>query len=265
MWNQVEGEVLENRQVGPDVMKMLVLAKEAAAKAAPGQFFHIRCSEGSDPFLRRPISIYSLDRQSGVIGLLFRVVGQGTRYMSSLGKGSALDMLGPLGNGWPDAGRGHAIVVAGGIGVAPMPALAGKCVESGITVSFLLGARTGQELWAQEDIRHTGAELAVSTDDGSAGHHGFVTGLLLERLAALQGTSGVTVFACGPGPMLRAVQRICKDAEKACYVSLEQRMGCGVGACLGCAVKTTLDSPRYAKVCTDGPVFDARTVVIEDV
>jgi len=264
MWLKTRGEVLENREVAPSVMKMLVLAPGAVQSLRPGQFFHVRWQEWSDPFLRRPLSAFSSDKQSGTLGLLFRVVGKGTSAMRRLAAGSHLDLLGPLGNGWPGPERGHAIMIAGGIGVAPLVMAAGQYAAAGVKVSFLLGATTAGDLLATHDILATGASLSIATDDGTEGHHGFVTGLLPGAIAATP-LGDTHVLACGPGPMLRAVQAISKDAGVDCFVSLEQRMGCGAGACLGCVVRTSVPGPLYRKVCADGPVFDARTVVIEDV
>ncbi len=264
MWHKTRGEVLENREVAPGVMKMLVLAPGAVQDLRPGQFFQVRWQEWSDPFLRRPLSAFSSDKQSGTLGLLFRVVGRGTSALEMLAPGSHLDLLGPLGNGWPAPERGHAIMIAGGIGVAPLVMAAREYAAAGVKVSFLLGATTRDDLLATHEIEATGASVSLATDDGTEGHHGFVTGLLPGAIvAALPGDA--VVLACGPGPMLRAVQAVSRDGGVDCFVSLEQRMGCGVGACLGCVVRTNVPGSMYKKVCADGPVFDAKTVVIEDV
>jgi len=243
---------------------MVVLAPGAVEGLRPGQFFHVRWQESSAPFLRRPLSAFSVDKQSGTLGLLFRVVGQGTTAMARIPAGSSLSLLGPLGNGWPAPEREHAILVGGGIGVAALVMAAVEYEAAGVDVQFLLGATTASDLLALDEIRATGAGLAIATDDGTEGWHGFVTGLLPGAIGAAPARKTV-VLACGPGPMLRAVQWTCGDAGLECFVSLEQRMGCGVGACLGCVVKTLAPGSQYKKVCTDGPVFDARTVVIEDV
>jgi dihydroorotate dehydrogenase electron transfer subunit len=184
--------------------------------------------------------------------------------MARIMPGSPLSLLGPLGNGWPAPRSEHAILLGGGIGVAPLVMAASEYADAGVDVQFLLGAASASDLLALDEIRATGARLAIATDDGTAGHHGFVTSLLPAAMSAAPAGKTV-VLACGPGPMLRAVQRACGDAALECFVSLEQRMGCGVGACLGCAVKAQAPGSQYKKVCTDGPVFDARTVVIEDV
>ena len=251
-------------EVAPGVMKMLVLAPKAVQDLRPGQFFHIKWQESRDPFLRRPLSAFTADKQSGTLGLLFRVVGKGTAAMGRLEDGSALSLLGPLGNGWPAPKHKHAVMVGGGIGVAPLVMAADEYAAAGVQVQFLLGATTASDLLAVSEIIATGAGLEVATDDGTEGHHGFVTDLLPGAIAALP-VRDTVVMACGPGPMLRAVQTVCKDAGADCFVSLEQRMGCGVGACLGCVVRTSVPGNMYKKVCADGPVFDARTVVIQDV
>jgi dihydroorotate dehydrogenase electron transfer subunit len=263
MWHKTRGKLLENRRLDQHHVLFTVEAAEVAEITQPGQFVHVVAGDSRDPLLRRPISIFSCDKQSGTLGLLFRVVGQGTRHLADMTEGSSLDILGPLGTGWPMAVPGRAVLVAGGIGVAPMPFLAQEYRNMGRDVSFLLGARTKSELLAFDELRKTGVSLAIATDDGSQGHKGFVTELLIAEVK--KDAEAKTILACGPGPMLRAVQKIAAEHDVLCYVSLEQRMACGIGACLGCTVRLAPPATGYKKVCNDGPVFDSRMVVIEDV
>jgi dihydroorotate dehydrogenase electron transfer subunit len=263
MWHKRKGKLLESRHLDKYHVLWTVQAPDIAKDVKPGQFVHVAATDARDPLLRRPISIFACDKQSGTLGLLFRVVGQGTRWMADARVGAPVDMIGPLGNGWPENVTGRPVLVAGGIGVAPMVYLSQEYVRSGKQVTFLLGARTSGELFGTSEIKNAGAALSIATDDGSHGHEGFVTELLLNERK--RDTSEKTILACGPGPMLRAVQRIAAEKSVPCFVSLEQRMACGIGACLGCIVKLAPPATGYKKVCSDGPVFDSRMVVIEDV
>ncbi len=262
MWHRVVAEVLDILPVGKDTYRMRLSAPELVRDARSGQFVEVLCGGVSLPYLRRPISIHSLDKQCGVLGLLFRVVGSGTEYMASLRAGDNVDLLGPLGNGWPDVSAKNVLMLAGGIGIAPMPEAAKTYKAAGADVRFLYGARSEDELVALDALEDSGIQPVLATDDGSRGYEGFVTDLLPQQIEAL---GDAVVMACGPTPMLRVAQRICRDMGAVLYVSLEQKMACGVGACLGCVVETVHRSPRYVKVCADGPVFRADEVVIGDV
>lgn len=271
-----------------------------ARAAAPGQFVHVLCGEGPrgdglHRYLRRPFSIFRVERAAGTVSFLFRVVGDGTRWLARRRPGDVLSVLGPLGNGFPAARSGEeALLVGGGVGVPPLFFLARELVARRVRVRALLGARTAADLVAEEEFRALGVPLAVATEDGSRGHRGLVTDLLEEALAGAAGSEGAVVYACGPAGMLRAVQALAGRANAAAYLCLEERMACGVGACLGCPAAVPggpegeplpvgpLPDPAeraaayalaaraargeapvsYRRVCVDGPVFPAWGVVL---
>jgi dihydroorotate dehydrogenase electron transfer subunit len=224
---------------------------------------HIRTSGTLDPLLRRPLSILQADPHKGHIQILVRAVGRGTELLAQSVPGNSLDLLGPLGNGFPmpEPGR-NPLLVAGGVGVAPLVFLADALQNSlaDFYVTGVYGAANEAALACWQEFGGRCEELELATDDGSVGTRGLVTDLLAVRLA--RGTVGV-VYTCGPRPMMARVAALCAEAAVPCWASLEQFMGCGVGACLGC-VAPFRDEPRHRRVCKDGPVFDAATVAWED-
>ena len=230
-----------------------VSCPEIARQAVPGQFVMVHC-EGFT--LRRPISI--CDARGDLLRLVFDVRGAGTAWLAGIREGEELDILGPQGRGFDLGDTSRPVIFAGGgIGVFP---LLHASRPFGAQATVLLGFRSAEMIALTEDFQAAGVDLRLATDDGTAGHHGLVTDLLAARLH--EGPCAA-IFACGPHPMLRAVAAEAMAREIPCQVSLEQRMACGMGACLGCAYKIRRDdeSETYAHVCTDGPVFDARKVV----
>lgn len=236
----------------------IIQCEDLAQLARPGQFVHIRVPGFS---LRRPISICEVDRQRGQIRILFDIRGQGTQALAQCRPGDSLDVMGPLGNGFtllsPDR---KAVVVGGGIGVPPLLETAKHYGEN---ATAILGFRSSDKIVLTRDFENRGVPVRLCTDDGSAGHHGLVTQLLEQRLA--QSPADI-VYACGPKVMLKFVARLCARFGVRCQVSLEERMGCGVGACLVCACKTKREdgSQTYSHVCKNGPVFEAERVVFDD-
>ncbi len=246
--------VLSRRELAPGIVDYQVSCPELAAQALPGQFVHIRVPGYT---LRRPISICRIDKAAGTIRLVMEVRGEGTAILSQVEEGGALDLLGPLGNGFSLPAPGaRVIVVGGGIGVPPLLEVAARF---GKDATACLGFRGAGNLILGEDFSATGAAVRLATDDGSLGHHGLVTDLLKERL---EEAPAQLICACGPGPMLRGVAALAAEYGVPCQVSLEERMACGVGACLGCAVsvRTPDGSTAYRHVCKDGPVFPAEEV-----
>jgi dihydroorotate dehydrogenase electron transfer subunit len=228
---------------------MTLHTPELARSAKPGQFVHILCGEGS--FLRRPLSI--CDAQGDTLTLVFERKGAGTRYLSERRAGDALDILGPLGNGF-ELREGKYLLVGGGIGVPPL-LFAAKRAEGADAV---LGFRTKDAVILEDEFRAACGNVAVTTDDGSYGYFGTVAAPLREYLE-VGGYAGV--LACGPRAMLRAVAEVCAEYNVPCQVSMEERMGCGVGACLVCACETLEGGARaMRRVCKDGPVFRAEEV-----
>lgn len=258
----VQAGVVSNRELVPGHFRMVLEAPEVAAVARPGQFVHVRCAPLMDPLLRRPISIHDVDRRAGRVHLLYRVSGRGTALLAQNSKLSTLDIMGPLGNGFslprPPAGI---VVVGGGIGIAPLVFLVRDLVDAGNQVRFLAGFRSVRDVMALDELEMLGVDLALATDDGSAGLHGLVTDLLD---AAVEDSNISFYYACGPRPMLQQVTQILARRALQGEVSMEERMACGVGACLSCACKTRDQGPegfRYRHVCVDGPVFPAGEVI----
>lgn len=217
----------------------------------PGQFVHIRCGSSLFPLLRRPISICDVRPDQNELDLIYRVEGEGTRYLSQLKRGDRLDLLGPLGTGFPIEKRRageHVAVIGGGVGVPPLYYLSKSLRQKGVTVTHLLGFNTARDIFLREEFEALG-ETKIATMDGSFGYQGYVTDLLPTDDLPYS-----AVYACGPLPMLKAVEQRLGGKGIEVYISVEQRMGCGIGACLACVIPSTRGS-SYKKVCTDGPVF----------
>ena len=242
-----------NTRLGEGLYQLVLDAPQIAAAAQCGQFVHIACGEGN--LLRRPISI--CEAGEGRLRIVFQVKGKGTRWLADRKEGDTLDVLGPLGHGFDTAALGaRPVLIGGGIGVPPMLQTV-KCAKAaGAAPRAILGFRNQGAVILEEDFRAV-CETFVTTDDGSYARHGFVTDVLQELVADATG-----VAACGPKPMLKAIAAIAKQAGLPCQVSMEERMGCGIGACLvcACALKAENGETRYGHVCKDGPVFNAEEV-----
>lgn len=269
-----------------DVYDFTLDCPELAVKAVPGQFAQIRLPGHT---LRRPISICEIGKAAGTLRFVFQIRGQGTAELAQLQPGSELEILAPLGNGFPVVPGKRTLLVGGGIGVPPLLGCAAELKENAVAV---LGFRTGESVILERDFQSAGAKTLIATDDGSYGFHGLVTELAEREKFEM-------VFACGPAPMLKAVRALAAERNVPCYLSLEERMACGIGACLGCAVclrkaqtnpkfpdgeldkngkaqtdpklpdgqfvtQETLppDGWYYGHVCKDGPVFDSRRVLL---
>lgn len=250
---QGEYPIIHKQALAKDVYSFVILCPEIAQLACPGQFVHI-LPKGFG--LRRPISIAGIDKQAGTLRIVFVIKHQGTQTIAGLNQGDYLDMIGPLGHGFtllPEAQ--HVILVGGGIGVPPMLPLAAYYGEKATAVS---GFRTFQQVILQEDLETCKARTICCTEDGSAGA---VKGFVTTPLEQLLSEGADAVFACGPIPMLKAVAEVCMRNQTYCEVSLEERMACGVGACLGCACKIKKDhQEEFLHVCKNGPVFKAEEV-----
>lgn len=254
MYTQGKYLIIDKKAIAKNVYDFTVSCKEVARLAQCGQFVHIAADGFS---LRRPISICSVDKEKGTLRIVFEVRGKGTEKISELRKGDLIDMIAPLGKGFKILEKGKkAVCIGGGIGTPPMLAVA-ECYGKDATV--ISGFRNSSIAILQEDFKALGCNTVLCTDDGSAGKKGFVTDALRE---CLEKEKPDIIYACGPNVMLKAVAEIAKENGICCQVSLEERMGCGVGACLVCACKTVKDGEEYfAHVCKDGPVFSAEEVV----
>ena len=252
-------KLIQQERIYQDIFRMLLESGEIARDSRPGQFVHLRVAEGEDPLLRRPLSVHRVHRKNGTFELLYRVVGRGTQMMSEAEAGVAFDMMGPLGKGFSiDGDFSQALVVAGGMGSAPVFFLMDELIASGKNVTLLWGAKQADEIFGLPDLESSGVEVMIATEDGSLGLCGLVTELLEQKLGDLNDPNAVRGFVCGPEPMLRCVQDIAKNTSFDWQVSVEERMACGMGVCIGCAVSTT---EGYKMVCSDGPVFDLKEVV----
>ncbi|NLA74313.1 MAG: dihydroorotate dehydrogenase electron transfer subunit [Deltaproteobacteria bacterium] len=251
-------KILSNTCIMPNIFLMKFASPAMAAQARPGQFIMVKVSDSMDPSLRRPFSISNTEKE-GVISVLYKVAGRGTLMLSNKRDGEQLSVLGPLGNGFDIAAPGqHLFIAAGGIGIAPMLFLSQKADKNAIT--FMAGFRTSDEI-IDPALLGIKQGIAVATDDGSKGYHGWVTGLLEEEIKK-QNKSSAHIYACGPVPMLKRVSSMAIKYNIPCMVSMETFMACGLGACQGCIVRaaSVLDQISYLHVCKDGPVFDINEI-----
>lgn len=244
-------EILEKQELASGIFSFIVAAGELANLAKPGQFANFLVPGKT---LRRPISICDVDQQKKTLRFVFEIRGEGTEQLSQYKVGESFDLLAPLGNGFQleDTSR-KALFVGGGIGVPP---LLNPAKQFGANATVVLGFRNASAMILKEDFEQAGCRVIIATDDGSYGYHGLVTQCLDDIEADV-------IFACGPTPMLKAVAAVAQERQVPCQVSLEERMACGIGACLGCACKTKREdgSETYSHVCKDGPVFDYRKLM----
>lgn len=249
--------IISQKEIARDIYQLTVEADFVNEVTAPGQFVHIRVGKGLDPLLRRPISISSIDRKNSQFTMIYRKEGIGTSLLAEKTPGMVLDILGPLGNGFPldEVNQGEtALLVGGGIGVPPLYELSKQLIAKGVKVIHVLGFQTESAVFYEKEFSEYG-ETHVATVDGSCGTKGFVTDIIKD-------IEFDCLYTCGPTPMLKAIEKGYSD--KKVYLSLEERMGCGVGACFACVCRTS-DDPEdvsYKKVCSDGPVFRAGEVLI---
>jgi dihydroorotate dehydrogenase electron transfer subunit len=259
-------KVVGQREECPHHFRLTLESAAIARTARPGHFVHILTREEivtQDPLWRRPFSILRTDEST--FDVLYRVVGRGTQQMSRWQAGAVVDVLGPLGIGFPNLAE-HSLLVGGGVGVPPLAMLASS--KQSQHVVALIGARNEGELLCREDFARNDVPVEVATDDGSAGHHGFVTKLLNSKLQTCSAGAMPTVYSCGPLPMLRTVAGICAQHDVPCYVSLEEVMPCGIGVCNGCVVpvlNAADDYARFKRICVEGPVLNAQEVNWDEV
>lgn len=250
-------KIINNIEVAPDHFK--VTTTWTGGKIKPGQFVMVRVTGSSDPLLRRPFSVYNVSKNGKTIELVYKVIGRGTDLMSAWKKGMEVDILGPLGNSFPKPKKKeHTLLVAGGIGIASFYNFAKTSLMGNQDAVLLFGARTKKEAALAKEFKKLGLKVKVATEDGSAGTKGYVTALIPKEI-----TDKTVIYSCGPIAMLNAVAEVAKNnGDPKCYVSLETSMACGIGACLGCAVRQSegageSEYGNYKMVCADGPVFDS--------
>lgn len=255
-YTQGKYPIVEKKLLAKNMVACLIHCPELAAEAQPGQFLHI-LPQGHT--LRRPISICEIQKEKGNLQIVFEVKGEGTSKLAGLNVGDCMDVLGSLGHGFtllPDAKK--VVLIGGGIGNPPMLPLAQYYKEKATVIS---GFRSAELVLLQAEFAKTGAETILCTDNGTMGRHCMVTEPLKE---AISSGNVDAIYACGSKPMLKAISAIANEQNIFCEVSLEERMGCGIGACLVCACKLERNGEVQSKhVCKDGPVFSSKEVVWE--
>jgi dihydroorotate dehydrogenase electron transfer subunit len=256
--------VISNEQISNDYYLLQVLQTENMEKPQPGQFYHLKITSNRiayDPLLRRPLSLHNLNEEKGIVGFLYRVIGRGTQSLTEFKSGDKLDLLGPLGRGFKiDFMDKKLLVVGGGMGVAPLYYLSKKLKENN-QLTILLGFNSdGETTYFRNIFKRITPEPRFSTLDGSSGYQGTVVDLLKETIKG-SAVEYDYLFACGPRPMLNSVKVLAQKQNLPGQVSLEERMGCGTGVCLSCVCKSVAGNRR---VCTDGPVFEFREVILDE-
>jgi len=260
---QEKCRILDHQKVGPSYFKLTLVSPYISSHAKPGQFVEVKCSDSYEPLLRRPISIHRLSAEHKTFELLYDVVGKGTELLTKYFVGEEIDVLGPLGEGFKLIPNKHIhILVGGGMGVAPLFALAETLKSLGKKAIYvLIGAKTKDCVHCETEFNKVTDQVLVSTDDGTHGKKGFISDLLLNFIDSELQTHDselTTIYACGPKAMLKAVAEIASQKKIDCQLSMEERMACGIGACKGCAIKTT---SGFKMACKDGPVFDAKEII----
>ncbi len=288
---QENGRIVHQEEVARETFRLRLECPKIARSARPGQFVMLQVREGMDPLLRRPFSFHRIFAEEGVIEILYRIVGRGTMLLSRRRAGARASVVGPLGNGFrlPAAGESPILLVAGGIGVAPLfeltvgiGAAAAEASAGGGDVRLFYGARTAAELLPDELLAPLGVTVHFSTDDGTRGHHGYVP-QLLQQVVREEELRPALVYACGPLAMQYHVAKWALAESIPAQLSLESLMACGLSACLGCALPAAdpasvstpdpastsgaggSDAPvsqqdRYVHVCKDGPIFSAGSI-----
>lgn len=243
--------IIRQEEISYGVYSMWLKTEQVAGQAKPGQFVSVYCQEGSR-LLPRPISICEIDREDRAIRIVYRVVGKGTEELSQMRTGRCLDIVGPLGNGFPLKDK-KAFLIGGGIGIPPLLELAKELKSE---KQLVLGYRDA--LFLQEEFKKQG-QVYLATEDGSYGTDGNVLDAIREN-----GLNAEIIYACGPMPMLRAVKAYASERGIECWLSLEERMACGIGACLGCVCKSkerdNHTNVNNKRICREGPVFRAEEV-----
>jgi dihydroorotate dehydrogenase electron transfer subunit len=252
-------QIVSQTEIAKQIFKLTLQGELVREMNEPGQFVHLKVSNHAEPLLRRPISISDINRDENQFTMVYRAEGKGTALLSDKELGDVVDVLGPLGHGFPveEAMSGEtALLVGGGIGVPPLFELSKQLVKRGVKVIHVLGFQSENVVFYEEEFTKLG-ETYVATVDGSYGTQGFVTNIIEDRKLTFD-----VLYSCGPTPMLKALENNYQD--KKVYLSLEERMGCGIGACFACVCHTG-DDPTghtYKKVCSDGPVFKAGEVLL---
>lgn len=260
-------KLVNKEKIKDDIYKFSVESEEMCKLAKPGQFLEIKVLKGVEPLLRRPISIYNVDINKNWLEFIFQVKGKGTSILAEVEVGQDIDIVGPIGNGTFCIKKyNNVAIIGGGIGVFPLYELTKQLKLAGTEcIDTYLGFRNKDYVTNESEFAEVSNNLVITTDDGSYKEKGFAINKLREDIEAKEnnGEKFDIIFACGPLPMLKAVQSLAIEKNIPCQLSLEERMACGLGVCLGCAVKLAgTEELKYKHVCKDGPVFWANEVEI---
>lgn len=246
--------VIRQTSIARNIFELVMKGDITKNMKTPGQFVHIRVGDSSEFMLRRPISICEVNQEEGTLTCLYRADGKGTKMLSKAKEGDVIDIIAPLGNGFPvDAAKSRALLIGGGIGVPPLYELSKQLNQRGIETIHVLGFQSKDDAFYVEKFKELG-ETHIATADGTLGTQGFVTDVIRELPKDYD-----TFYTCGPIVMIKAIEQTLPDVDG--YLSLEERMGCGIGACYACVCEADNDQ-GYIKICSDGPVFKKGELVL---
>jgi len=252
-----KAEIAENKKLSNECSLLTFVPSGKPVEPKPGQFFMIGIEGDYDPLLKRPFSLFR--QTSRGFQVLYRIRGRGTSLMRNLGRGSVIHVLGPLGNSYPMPPKDHTpVIVAGGIGIASVFSLAEGLAAARDKPHIFYGARGADDLLVLGALKKVAKRLSLTTDDGSCGDRGCITDMLGVFLSDVSPDRNTVIYACGPRKMLETVSGVAAGKGIEAYVSMEENMACGIGACLGCVVKTV---SGHKRVCKEGPVFNAKEIV----
>lgn len=250
---QAKVKIFHNKKIKEGCFHLRLIAPGIAKRTMPGEFLNIKVNDGCEPLLRRPLSIHRVEGNN--VEILYAVVGEATRILSQRKPGEYLSVIGPLGNGFDFKAEKAGVLVAGGMGVAPLVFLAERIAASKPLV--LIGAKTKNDILCEKEFKDLGCAVKIATDDGSKGFKGYVSELLGVTLSVI-GHRPSAIYACGPKPMLKEVSLVSREHDIPAQISLEEHMACGIGACLGCVVNT---KKGFKRVCKEGPVFAGDEII----
>ena len=261
----LNGEILDNKKYGENLFKIEIFSPYICKNASPGQFVNVRCSFGdtADPLLRRPFSIYEIDKKFNVFSILYIIRGKGTNFLARLKKGNILNFIGPLGEPFKiDESFNNYLLIGGGIGVAPLCLIAKQLIETGKNVFFIGGFKDSTFYIWERDLIKILRYYKIFTEDGSFGELGTPFNFIIDNL---QNFLDYRFVVCGPKDMLKLLQGIISKNMLNADVLMEERMACGLGACMGCVVKVRGQDGdiEYKRVCKEGPIFNLLEVVFD--
>lgn len=264
---QGECKVLKNEQISKDSYVMEIkYPSEFISEIKSGQFLQIKATDDNSLLFKRPFSISFVDIENSFVRIFYRVIGKNTKALARLNNDDIVSVISPLGNSFDLSSAGIHLLVGGGMGVAPLYQLAKDLKVDEKEVHSFIGFKTKDEVVYEKELSSFSDSLTVSTDDGSYGEKGFVTNAVRDFILGKGFDGEVIVHSCGPKPMLKSLYNAVKDIKNVkCYVSLEENMACGIGACIGCVIKTKEgdDDFKYRRVCKEGPVFNAEDIIWE--